>query len=54
MKLKNKQEMLIMLHKKQMYSEEEVLKLLQKARYSNFNSLATEDWFKRFRKNKIT
>ena len=37
-----------------MYSEEEVLKLLQKARYSNFNSLATEDWFKRFRKNKIT
>lgn len=42
------------LQSEKMYSEEEVLKLLQKARYSNFNSLATEDWFKRFRKNKIT
>jgi hypothetical protein len=34
-----------------MYSEEEVLELLLKGRYTNYNSLPTEKWFEQFKKN---
>jgi len=33
-----------------MYSEEEVLELLLKGRYTNYNSLTTEKWFEQFKK----
>lgn len=33
-----------------MFSNEEVLELLLKGRYSNYNSLTTEEWFEQFKK----
>lgn len=33
-----------------MYSEKEVYNLLKLARYSNFHSLTTEEWFEHFKK----
>ena len=33
-----------------MYSEEEVIDLLEKGRYSNYNSLTTKEWFEQFKK----
>jgi len=34
-----------------MYSEEEVLALLEKGYHSHYNSLSIEEWFKQFKKN---